>query len=109
MRKTIRHWAVGLAICVGAGSVGCAKVPPCTVSPIDIEETREDSKILEKDLVTARERAKELTNELASKKADLESKKDQPAKLRERVDELEKGSGRYKKEEEKDKDEKESA
>jgi hypothetical protein len=98
---------VGLSICVAVGSLGCAKVPPPSVSPIQIEETREDVKVLEKDLVVARDRAKKLSAELASKKADLASKKDKPKILRARLKELKKGSGR-KTDDDKDKEEKES-
>jgi hypothetical protein len=98
---------IGASLIVGVGLSGCAKVPPCTVSPINIEETREDAKLLDQDLIEARARAKQLSEELASKKADLESKKDKPAELRRRVDDLKKGSGRFEKD--KDKDEKESA
>ena len=107
MRKTIRHWAFGASIIFSVGLFSCANVPPCTVSPINIEETREDVKILEKDLVATRARAKQLSEELATKKADLESKKNKPKELRNKVDELKKGSGRDDKD--KDKDEKESA
>jgi hypothetical protein len=107
LRKTIGHWVVGTSFVLAIGALGCAKVPPCTVSPINIEETREDVKILEKDLVAARARAGELREELASKKAELDSKKDKPKELRKKVDELKKGSGRDDKEE--DKDDKESA
>jgi hypothetical protein len=98
---------IGVAFFVAVGLMGCAKVPPCTVSPINIEETREDVKILEKDLVAARIRAKELREELAAKKAELDGKKDKPKELRGKVEELKKGSGRDEKK--KDKDDKESA
>jgi chromosome segregation ATPase len=76
------------------------------VSPIEIEETREGVKLLEKDLVEARTRAKALSDELAAKQAELDSKKDKPAELRERLKELKKGSGRD--DEDKDKDEEET-
>ena len=94
---------------------GCATVPPSTVSPVDIEETREDSKILEKDLLAARARARELSTELAAKKAEYDGKKDKPEELRKKLEELKKGSGRIdarrgkKKKGKKDEDEKETA
>ncbi len=93
MRRTIRPLLAGLFL-MAAGAFGCAKVPPCTVSPVDIEETREDVKILEKDLVAAREQARLLSARLEALKAEYEAKKDQPAKLRKKLDELRKGSGR---------------
>jgi hypothetical protein len=93
-----------------AGAFGCAKVPPCTVSPVDIEESREDVKILENDLVTAKERARKLSEELAKKKAELDSKKDKPGELRKKLEDLEKGSGRHESQKrKKDKDEEETA
>jgi len=95
-----------------SGLVGCATIPPCTVSPIEIEVTREDVKLLEKDLVVARDRAKKLSTELASKKAELNGKKDQPDELRRKLVALKKGSGRHedqKRKEKKDKDEEENA
>lgn len=112
MRSLLRPLIAGL-FCVSAGVFGCAKVPPCTVSPVDIEETREDSKILEKDLLAARARAKELSTELAAKKTEYDAKKDKPEELRKKLEELKKGSGRIdarrKKKNKKDEDEKETA
>ena len=108
MRITIRHWVIGTVVLFVVGALGCAKVPPCTVSPINIEETREDVKILDRDLVAAKARAKKLSEELARKKAELDSKKDKPKELRKRLDDLEKGSGRHE-DQQKDKGEKETA
>jgi len=110
LRTMYRHWVIGSAFFFMAGVFGCAKVPPCTVSPVEIEETREDVKILEKDLVTAKERSKKLSDELAKKKAELDSKKDKPGELRKKLDDLEKGSGRHESQKkDKDKDEEETA
>jgi septal ring factor EnvC (AmiA/AmiB activator) len=108
VRTTIRHWVIGPVFFVLVGAFGCAKVPPCTVSPVDIEETREDVKILDKDLVEARARAKKLSDELAKKKAELARQKDKPKELRKKLDDLKKGSGRGEGQK-KDEDEKESA
>lgn len=107
MRTKIHRWVIGPAFFFMAASFGCAKVPPCTVSPIEIEETREDVQILDRDLASAKAQAKELSDVLAKKKAELDSKKDKPGELRKKLKELEKGSGRDK--EEKDTDDKESA
>ena len=109
MRTTIRQWVIGSACLFVAGALGCAKVPPCTVSPINIEETREDVKILDRDLAAAKARARELSDELAQKKAELDSKKDKPAELRKKLDDLQKGSGRHESQKKKDKDGKETA
>jgi septal ring factor EnvC (AmiA/AmiB activator) len=73
---------------------GCSSAPPCPVTPIHIEETREDAKVLERDLAAARERAGKLKAELDEKKARLEERKDLPDDLRKKLDELKKGSGR---------------
>jgi len=64
------------------------------VSPVEIEETREDVGVLQGDLLAARKRAKELRDDLAAKQAEYASKKDKPAEMQKRVDELKKGSGR---------------
>ena len=110
MRTTIRRWVIGTAFFFVAGSIGCAKVPPCTVSPVEIEETREDVKILENNLGSAKDRAKQLSDELAKKKAELDSKKDKPGELRKKLDELKKGSGRHESQKkDKDKGEEETA
>lgn len=94
MRRTIRPFITGLFILGYGVFYGCAQIPPCTVSPIEIEETREGVKLLEKDLVEARDRAQKLSEELAAKQAELDSKKDKPAELRKKLRDLKKGSGR---------------
>lgn len=115
MGKLIRPLIVGL-FCVYTGLLGCAEVPPGSVSPVDIEETREDVKILEKDLVAARDRAQTLSAELAARQAEHEDKKDKPDEMRKKLDDLKKGSGRVernrrakKKDKDGDEEEKESA
>jgi chromosome segregation ATPase len=67
------------------------------VSPVEIEELREDVAVVEKNLATALERKDNLNKELAVKQADLDSKKDKPAELRARLEELRRGSGRVEK------------
>jgi chromosome segregation ATPase len=67
------------------------------VSPVEIEELREDIAGVEKNLAAARERSDALTKELATKQADLESKKGTPEQLRARLEELRKGSGQKEK------------
>jgi chromosome segregation ATPase len=67
------------------------------VSPVEIEELREDVAGVEKNLASARERVANLTKELAMKEADLESKKSKPDELRARLEALRQGSGRAEK------------
>jgi chromosome segregation ATPase len=67
------------------------------VSPVELEELREDVSVLQKDLKTARDRQQQLTTELAAKRADLESKRDKPDELRSRLEQLKRGSGRQEK------------
>lgn len=105
MRSSIRPFVTGLFVLVSGIASGCAQIPPCTVSPIEIEETREGVKLLEKDLVQARAKAQELSDELAAKQAEFDSKKDKPEELRKRLEELKKGSGR---DDEDEKDEEET-
>lgn len=93
MGKLFRPLSVGL-FCIYAGLTGCAGVPPSSVSPVDIEETREDVKILEKDLVAARARAQKLSAELTAREAEREEKKDKPEEMRKKLADLKKGSGR---------------
>lgn len=109
MRRQIQRWAVGGSLWLAAAGWGCAEIPPCTVSPVDIEETRENVKILEQDLITARDRAAKLSAELATKQAELNAKKDKPAELKKKLKNLKKGSGRETEDDEKKDDEKETA
>ncbi|MFH1755848.1 MAG: hypothetical protein ABIA59_09115 [Candidatus Latescibacterota bacterium] len=96
-----------LAVLVLTASFGCSAAPPCPVTPIHIEETREDVKILERDLAASRDRADKLKAELEEKKARLEERKDKPEELREKLEELKKGSGRGEEEKSDTEDEKE--
>lgn len=97
MRRNNYPWTKGLALCFLAASLGCSSAPPCPVTPIHIEETREDVQVLERDLAATRERADELQAKLDEKKAELDSKKDKPEELRKKLEELKKGSGRIEK------------
>ena len=97
MRNVFRTWLVGAVCAVSAVFIGCSKPINCTVSPVEIEELKEDVAAVEKNLATARERRDNLTKELAVKQADLDSKKDKPAELRARLEELRRGSGRVEK------------
>ncbi|HEX6789890.1 MAG TPA: hypothetical protein VF247_01150 [Candidatus Krumholzibacteria bacterium] len=76
---------------------GCAKTTTCEISPVELEELREDIAVLQKDLKTAKDRETALTNDLATKKADLESKKAKPAELRAQLDAVKKGAGKTEK------------
>ena len=97
MRDVFRTWLVGAVCAVSAVSIGCSKPVTCEVSPVEIEELREDVAVVQKNLATARERKDNLAKELAVKEADLDSKKDKPAELRARLEELRRGSGRVEK------------
>ncbi|HEU4928675.1 MAG TPA: hypothetical protein VFU38_02510 [Candidatus Krumholzibacteria bacterium] len=77
--------------------VGCGKPSTCNVSPVEIEELREDVAVVQKNLATARERSDNLAKELATKQADLDSKKAKPDELRARLEALRRGSGRNEK------------
>jgi len=96
VRKGIRAWLAGAA-CAAVVSAGCSKVETCNVSPVEIEELREDIGIIDKDLAGVHERAQALADDLAAKQADLDSKKDKPAELRRKLDLLKRGSGRIEK------------
>jgi hypothetical protein len=110
LSTTYRRSVIASVFFFVVGGLGCAKIPPCTVSPIEIEETREDVKILEKDLTSAKERARQLSEDLAKKKAELDGKKDKPGELRKKLEDLQKGSGRHESQKkEKEKGEEETA
>jgi chorismate mutase len=89
--------AVAACACAVAVSTGCTKIESCNVSPIEIEELREDISIIDKDLGGVHERRQQLADELAAKQADLDSKQDKPEALRARLELLKRGSGRIEK------------
>ena len=97
MRSVLRTWLVGVACAVSMVLVGCGKPSTCNVSPVEIEELREDVAVVQKNLATARERSDNLAKELATKQADLDSKKGKPDELRARLEAMRKGSGRNEK------------
>lgn len=94
MRHVLRAWLVGVVCVSSAGLLGCGTATTCNVSPIEIEELREDVALVEKNLASARERSDNLSKELATKQADLDTKKEKPAELRARLEALRRGSGR---------------
>jgi septal ring factor EnvC (AmiA/AmiB activator) len=96
-----------LSVFLLTAAFGCSSAPPCPVTPIHIEETREDVKVLERDLASARDRADKLQAELDEKKARLDERKDKPDELRQKLEELKKGSGRADEEKSDTEDEKE--
>ncbi len=97
MRNVLRAWRIGAACAVCAMVVGCGTAPTCNVSPVEIEELREDLAGVQKNLATARERSDNLDKELAAKQADLATKKGKPDELRARLEAMRKGSGRTEK------------
>ena len=96
VRKGIRAWLIG-AVCAALVPAACTKVENCNVSPVEIEELREDISVIDKDLAGVHERRQSLEADLAAKQADLDSKKDKPAELRRKLDLLKRGSGRIEK------------
>ena len=97
MRSVLRARLVVVACAVSGLLVGCGKPSTCNVSPVEIEELREDVKVVQKNLAAAKERSDNLSKELATKQADLDSKKGKPDELRARLEQLRKGSGRNEK------------
>ena len=97
MRSVLRARFVLVACAVSGVLVGCGKPSTCNVSPVEIEELREDVKVVQKNLAAAKERSDNLSKELATKQADLDSKKGKPDELRARLEQLRKGSGRNEK------------
>lgn len=97
MRNVLRAWLVGAAWAVCAMVAGCGTAPTCDVSPVEIEELREDVATVQKNLASARERSDNLAKELATKQVELESKRSTPDELRARLEALRRGSGRVEK------------
>lgn len=77
--------------------IGCSQAPTCKVSPVELEELREDISVVQKDLKTAKDRQQQLAADLASKQAALEAKRGTPDELRRRLEAIKKGSGRTEK------------
>jgi septal ring factor EnvC (AmiA/AmiB activator) len=95
--RRIRTAGAVASALIALGGFGCSKSVTCKVSPVELEELREDIAVLEKDLATAREREASLTADLAAKKADLETKKAKPAELRAQLEQVKRGAGKTEK------------
>jgi len=67
------------------------------VSPVELEELREDIAGLKKDLGNAKDREAKLTAELAAKQADLAAKRGKPDELRAQLEAVKKGAGKTEK------------
>jgi chromosome segregation ATPase len=86
---------VSVAVATG---LGCApKTTSCEVSPVELEELREDIAVLQKDLKTAKDRETALAADLAAKQADLEVKRTKPPELRAQLEQVKKGAGKTEK------------
>jgi hypothetical protein len=77
--------------------VGCAKAPTCKVSPVELEELREDVSVLKKDLKNAQDREAALTADLATKQATLADRRTKPDSLRAQLEQVKKGVGKTEK------------
>lgn len=98
MRTGRRVPLIGAACAlIATALIGCAPAPQCQISPVELEELREDIAVLQKDLKTARDREAQLSADLATKKADLETKKGKPAELRAQLEQVKKGAGKTEK------------
>ena len=96
--RSIRTLGAAVSAVVAVGLLGCSsKVTTCEVSPVELEELREDIAVLEKDLKTARDREAQLSADLAAKQADLATKKGKPAELRAQLEQVKRGAGKTEK------------
>ena len=77
--------------------IGCSKAPVCKVSPVELEELREDISVIQKDLKSAQDRQQALAADLAAKQATLETKRATPDELRRKLEAIKKGAGRTEK------------
>ncbi len=94
-RRVRLTWAA--SVIISMCFFGCTKAVDCKVSPVELEELREDIAQLQKDLKIARDRETQLTADLAAKQADLETKRSKPAELRAQLDMVKKGAGKTEK------------
>ncbi|MFQ5472575.1 MAG: hypothetical protein ACE5FA_06810 [Dehalococcoidia bacterium] len=84
--------------------LGCASVPKvCTVSPIEIEELKSDSRDLDAELAKLRVQQEKAEAELARWQKRLADRQAQPPVLRVELERLKKASGRVEKVEETEK------
>ena len=98
MRNGHRARLIGVACAVvSLCIIGCSQAPTCKVSPVELEELREDIAVVQKDLKTAQDRQQQLAADLAAKQASLETKRAMPDELRRRLEATRKGSGRTEK------------
>lgn len=79
---------------IGGFNSGCGPAPPCETSLITLDETRLDAETYEQEAAETGERVADLETRLANKNGQIEEIKDDPAKLKKKLHELKKGSGR---------------
>lgn len=95
-RRVRLTWATCAVVSIGF--FGCASAPPpCKVTPVELEEMREDIAGLQKDLKLAKEKEATLTADLAAKQADLATKRTMPDSLRAELEQVKKGAGKTEK------------
>jgi septal ring factor EnvC (AmiA/AmiB activator) len=94
-RRVRLTWAT--CVIISMGLVGCAKAPTCKVSPVELEELREDVAVLKKDLKSAQDREATLTADLAAKQATLADRRTKPDSLRAQLEQVKKGVGKTEK------------
>ena len=87
-----------LAVAVGlvaiAGLAGCASNPPCTTPVSEVQAAQEQARSKERELQQARTDRQRLEAEVREKEARLAALQSEPEELRDRIETLEKGSGR---------------
>jgi len=96
-RRVRLTWATCAIITISMCFVGCAKAPVCKVSPVELEELREDIAGLQKDLKNAKDREAALTTDLAAKQATLADRRTKPDSLRAQLEQVKKGVGKTEK------------
>jgi hypothetical protein len=77
--------------------LGCSQAPPCKVSPVELEELREDISVLKRDLKNAQDREAQLTADLKTKQATLADRRTKPDSLRAQLEAVKKGAGKTEK------------
>ncbi len=93
-RKMTRVAWLPAALLAGTMAGGCAASKPCSTSTADVDRLRAETETSLKQAGQSNEEVKKLQADIASMQQRLDEFEGQPEILKERIEALEKGSGR---------------
>ena len=82
-----------LTFCAVAGFLGCSKMKPCTVTPVEIEELKSDIRDVDGQLASAKEALARVQADLASWEERLAERRSEIPQLEAELARLKKASG----------------